>query len=243
MQEHTEETRVDLRIRMAAGLPEADHGRHHFPDHFVGLLPVPGRAGEHERVDEVTGWLKIFGKNFCQAFLKMSQKSFNISPDYFGAFAIMKFYPLCYNSIIHVMRLFLNKFSEGRPSPWMVHGWNIFFLRFGSRLLSIQFLRCFMPLFYFIQNIDIFIIDTAVQGTVKCLNDHHFCTFTVVYLPSAAVQHPVMIVFKLDAVSAIYSPLIEYSKSQIDFLICGLRFKRGLVLWMGSENFALNFFM
>lgn len=62
---------------------------------------------------------------FCQAFLKMSQKNFNISPDSSGLFATMGIYPLRYNSIIHVMRLFLNKFEEGSPSPWMIHGRDI----------------------------------------------------------------------------------------------------------------------
>lgn len=61
----------------------------------------------------------------CQAFLKMSQKNFNISPDSSGLFATMGIYPLRYNSIIHVMRLFLNKFEEGSPSPWMIHGRDI----------------------------------------------------------------------------------------------------------------------
>ena len=60
-----------------------------------------------------------------EAFLKMSQKNFNISPDSSGLFATMGIYPLRYNSIIHVMRLFLNKFEEGSPSPWMIHGRDI----------------------------------------------------------------------------------------------------------------------
>ena len=64
-------------------------------------------------------------KKQCQAFLKMSQKNFNISPDSSGLFATMGIYPLRYNSIIHVMRLFLNKFEEGSPSPWMIHGRDI----------------------------------------------------------------------------------------------------------------------
>ena len=64
-------------------------------------------------------------KKPCQAFLKMSQKNFNISPDSSGLFATMGIYPLRYNSIIHVMRLFLNKFEEGSPSPWMIHGRDI----------------------------------------------------------------------------------------------------------------------
>ena len=62
---------------------------------------------------------------WCQAFLKMSQKNFNITPDSSGLFATMGIYPLRYNSIIHVMRLFLNKFEEGSPSPWMIHGRDI----------------------------------------------------------------------------------------------------------------------
>ena len=73
-------------------------------------------------------WLRMrikFMKKLCQAFLKMSQKNFNISPDSSGLFATMGIYPLRYNSIIHVMRLFLNKFEEGSPSPWMIHGRDI----------------------------------------------------------------------------------------------------------------------
>ena len=73
-------------------------------------------------------WLRtsqIFFKILCQAFLKTSQKNFNISPDSSGLFATMGIYPLRYNSIIHVMRLFLNKFEEGSPSPWMIHGRDI----------------------------------------------------------------------------------------------------------------------
>lgn len=73
-------------------------------------------------------WLRLFVKyslRQCQAFLKMSQKNFNISPDSSGLFATMGIYPLRYNSIIHVMRLFLNKFEEGSPSPWMIHGRDI----------------------------------------------------------------------------------------------------------------------
>ena len=75
-------------------------------------------------------WVRIlshalFMKTSCQAFLKMSQKNFNISPDSSGLFATMGIYPLRYNSIIHVMRLFLNKFEEGSPSPWMIHGRDI----------------------------------------------------------------------------------------------------------------------
>ena len=68
---------------------------------------------------------KPFCEKYCQAFLKMSQKNFNISPDSSGLFATMGIYPLRYNSIIHVMRLFLNKFEEGSPSPWMIHGRDI----------------------------------------------------------------------------------------------------------------------
>ena len=68
---------------------------------------------------------QLFTKRGCQAFLKMSQKNFNISPDSSGLFATMGIYPLRYNSIIHVMRLFLNKFEEGSPSPWMIHGRDI----------------------------------------------------------------------------------------------------------------------
>lgn len=73
---------------------------------------------------------KLLYKNvkMCQAFLKMSQKNFNISPDSSGLFATMGIYPLRYNSIIHVMRLFLNKFEEGSPSPWMIHGRDIWLL-------------------------------------------------------------------------------------------------------------------
>lgn len=73
-------------------------------------------------------WLRKFYESlifWCQAFLKMSQKNFNISPDSSGLFATMGIYPLRYNSIIHVMRLFLNKFEEGSPSPWMIHGRDI----------------------------------------------------------------------------------------------------------------------
>ena len=69
--------------------------------------------------------LQEAGVSLCQAFLKMSQKNFNISPDSSGLFATMGIYPLRYNSIIHVMRLFLNKFEEGSPSPWMIHGRDI----------------------------------------------------------------------------------------------------------------------
>lgn len=89
----------------------------HIRDIFIcGIL-----GHYHKWLRKYTG---IFKKS-CQAFLKMSQKNFNISPDSSGLFATMGIYPLRYNSIIHVMRLFLNKFEEGSPSPWMIHGRDI----------------------------------------------------------------------------------------------------------------------
>ena len=80
---------------------------------------------EEDFIDTVRNEKLAYGLRRCQAFLKMSQKNFNISPDSSGLFATMGIYPLRYNSIIHVMRLFLNKFEEGSPSPWMIHGRDI----------------------------------------------------------------------------------------------------------------------
>ena len=77
------------------------------------------------------------------------------------------------------------------------------------------------------------------------LQQHHPCDEVVFEqicgMPSFVVQHPVMIVLKLNAVSAIYSPFIEYSKNQIDFLICGLRFKHGFGTMDGKRELFIEF--
>lgn len=93
-----------------------------------GFLAVE-RSGRRQHVFVVTVWLAemvlsiaTLCKNNCQAFLKMSQKIFNISPDYFGAFR--------YNGILSIMLQQYHPYDEavfeqicGRPPVSMDDSW------------------------------------------------------------------------------------------------------------------------
>ena len=110
--------------------------------------------------------------------------------------------------MFYVMGLLLNKFAECGQPPWMIHRWDIFLFWLGSGPFCIQILRGFIAIRYFFQSINILIIDTAVQGNVKCPDHHDFRALPVVYLYSLEVQHPIVAVLKPDAMSTVYRAFV-----------------------------------
>ena len=107
-----------------------------------------------------------------------------------------------------MMGLLLNKFAEDGPSPGMVHGRNVFLLWHGLRLCRVKILRGIISLRNLLQGIDISVIDTAVQGTVKSPDHHYFRPLAVMHLQSSAVQHPVVIMLELDTMPAIHGTFV-----------------------------------
>ena len=70
-----------------------------------------------------------------------------------------------------------------------------------------------------VERMDCRIIYTTVLIAIKSLYKHSFGSFTVVYLYSIFVEHPVVMVIVPETMAGIHSTFTQNSEDQIDFFI------------------------
>ena len=72
-------------------------------------------------------------------------------------------------------------------------------------VIRIQMLR--LMGWYFLQHINIFVINARKQRPIKCLDKHNFCSFSIMDLHSLIIYHLIKLSLKLNRMSGINSSL------------------------------------